>query len=209
MDHLARVNMEARKRGLSYGKYVALAREGLVPSVPRDERTVPGPESDARTRECANCGNAFYLSARGRGSKYCSDKCYRAMNNRRQREKYIKVDRKPKPEAEKRTSAVCKQCGEEFSLENVHGSVKYCSEACRQKSHRRMERESYARKKASRAPVKQVRIGKCEHCGEVMPVTRKTRKYCSEACARAAMLAKARIRDAKRRAAKKRENEEC
>lgn len=211
MDHISKVARADRRRGMSYGKYVALVREGLMPPVPRDESESWQDRQNMKT--CAYCGEEFSVLDRGgHKAKYCSDECYRAMNNRRSREKYKKVGRQRKPKAEKPakpTTAVCATCGKKFSLEGKHHAVRYCSEECRKSADNRRAKEAYEQAKAEGRTRRKPKFGACLFCGARMQITQKTKKYCSLECARGANLAKVKQWKKDHKAKAGEEQEEC
>lgn len=200
---------------MSYGKYVALVRDGLMPTVPRSEMQC---EQDDTTKECAYCGGKFSVLSRGRYAKYCSGDCYRKMNNRRAREKYEKIGRPKKKTEDAKPKSVkdfvfqertqnCQFCGAEFDMEDFRGNRKYCSERCRRDSANRAARMRYTPGKATRK--KKPKTARCGVCGKEFTVSAHSRKYCSGECARSAILAHARARDAQRREKARKEIEEC
>lgn len=194
MDHLSKVAKEARAMGLSYGKYVALVREGLI-----QPKLEPKPEPDAKEtaqldyvrdiETCVICGKEF-RPGRGRAMT-CGPECRMELNRRRARKIY-REQRGISLELE----STCKFCGKVFSPERI--GVLYCSVKCRSGM------DNMRRRKFKPGATKI-----CAWCGKEFTISHGGTKYCGKDCYNAARIKLECERVSKRREKAKEEKENC
>jgi hypothetical protein len=88
----------------------------------------PGPYlSNYRETNCSRCGRQFF--ALGDGVSYCSSRCQQDDRNERRREQ-----RAQQRALHKRELGKCAVCGK--LVDQVRSTLRYCSNACRQKAYR-------------------------------------------------------------------------
>lgn len=117
MDLISLRNAEARKLGLSYGKYMALVRDGLIRTEiapepakgakgAKDAKEETEPEYELGTAVCAICGKEFPM--RTSKSRTCGPECRAELNRQRNRERYRRKNQGCDPKKE------CNVCGRIF-----------------------------------------------------------------------------------------------
>ena len=121
MDNLTACSIAAEKMGISYGQYMAL--QDRKPIVIEEE---PKPEPGKKVRYCKVCGKP--IRPEDWRMSFCSDFCRRVRQtenarNCARRKRGISPD----------DVLICLYCGNEFLRGDRHGSVKFCSDECRDK----------------------------------------------------------------------------
>ena len=112
MDKLARDAANARKKGMSYGQYMAQKKPDII--LPK--------KTNRKMRECQRCGKPFPLDSRGAGvKKFCSDECREKFYDERE----AKIRKEQMPEIHK----TCPICGKDFIAKS--GRYKYCGDFCK------------------------------------------------------------------------------
>jgi predicted nucleic acid-binding Zn ribbon protein len=191
-------NAEARAMGLSYGKYMALVRDGLIrteiapePAKDTKKETKPKhePEYELGTVACAICGKEFPM--RTRRSRTCGPACRAKLNLQRCRERYRRMNGGCDQKKE------CSVCGKVFIPKRM-GTL-YCTDKCREKASA-MRRRKFL-------PGTKTII--CAWCGADFSPEHGSQKYCGKDCYNAARRGKERERSAKLRAKAREEKENC
>lgn len=95
---------------------------------------------------CAECGKDMSQMPDRAGRKYCSERCYRLANYRRDRERAALAKGLPVPAP----VVCCAECGAE--MPNKAGR-KYCGKQCYRAANHRQERERYAARRQEREKV--------------------------------------------------------
>ena len=126
------------------------ARYGRAYSGPPGRAGVAGPI------ECRLCGRGF-VQPKGSLLRYCG-RCKSRISRDAARTKRVR----------------CKECGGEFTTRNR--SIRYCSDACRQKRYPQHRRHAWRRRPERSEEVE------CRICGKSFRTATLTVKYCSDAC---------------------------
>ena len=128
MDNVARINMLARQKGMSYGQYQAMLYEqrGYQPEKRKE------PEDEAEKRFCAVCGKELSKYA-NKHAKTCGIACRTELNRRRSREYYReKIAFKPDGEYE------CAYCKGKFVPTRRY--QRFCGSRCQEANKRAVRR---------------------------------------------------------------------
>ena len=153
---------EARRLGLSYGKYVALVREGLIEPLHVGEEHsgtgVPGGDlPEPEERRCVICGAVLPEDFRS-SRKTCSRECSAELNRRRNNGYYQKNIKFRATE-----KIPCLKCGELF-LPN-RKSQKFCGRVCQDSYNRARARARKNGGVVSDMAHRNYGPGKCPVCG--------------------------------------------
>ena len=168
--------LAAEKAGMSYGKYAALVREGLISCPwpedrPRDSAET-GPEQVREDRWCEVCGKTLREDAQW-NQKTCSRECSAELNRRRNFSRYQEnVKFKPREKIQ------CLKCGELF-LPN-RKSQKFCGRVCQDNYNRAKARARRNGGVISDMAHRNYGPGKCLVCGAEYI----KRSWCQQVCSR-------------------------
>lgn len=158
-DSVAMMELEGRKRGMSYGQYVAAAYYPVIIVEP-----VEGGENIRRAKlppvmpeweEAERLMRSW--DADGKGRKASGSKKAPAVDRMR----------------------TCAECGQEF--EGTSHNSKYCGEECRRRATSRQYRE---RKRGGlvRQQKAQRKVRECGMCGRAFETANPLQKYCGAEC---------------------------
>lgn len=165
MDNITYHVLEAKKLGMSYGKYMSIY--GKTPQQIEQEKVEKEKkEKEERAEnilECVICGKQFSVAI-NKGQKYCSDDCRRIGQSELALKRYYKSkgiaveDMNIAPKKQKRVviphgsievpegyvALNCKMCGKEFVVKEGRKNKIYCGAQCRRKASKML---CYAKKK--------------------------------------------------------------
>ena len=169
---------EARKRGLSYGKYVALVHDGLISRPwPEDRREAPVVEEweqQPEERLCQVCGTPipeYYRKSR----TICSPECSEELNRRRNAERYRQT-RKFVPSQK----IPCLKCGELFLQRR--SVQKFCGRVCQENYNRAKTRARRNGGILTDMTNRNYGPGECRVCGEKYTKHSWNQEVCSREC---------------------------
>lgn len=180
MDNAARINMLARRAGMSYGQYQAMIFEqnGNVAAKRQEEPEAKpkkaGPKSNGRV--CTICGKPIYGKVRGKVLT-CGADCSYQLNLQRARERYRQTH-----QIREKFTKPCIYCGAEFKTWRDY--QRFCSERCRDRYKAAVFRgvENPTAGKNSMA-TRTYGTAECEICGVSFTKRAPNQKCCSTECA--------------------------
>ena len=147
MEQLTDDAVEARKRGMSYGKYMAMKhQEQAKERIPEKENTEK--ETAKRTVLCAICGEVIHNAVRNQ--KYCTGECADIAMDRRRLESRKRRKEKPFIGVETKT---CEYCGCEYIPEDGR-KRRTCGVRCRRLLNNRETLEKYHKNRGMEMPDK-------------------------------------------------------
>lgn len=176
MDNITYCAQEAKRLGISYGKYMALygkTDEQIEREQKEAERRAEEEKANRDiTLACVICGNYFKVAI-NKGQKYCSDKCrcvgssqlalkrYYKNKGMKEEENSIALRKQQKVVIPRGHVAVpegyvarnCKQCGEEFAVKEGRKNKIYCSDRCRRRAAKQLCYAKKARLKESEISI--------------------------------------------------------
>lgn len=162
--------------GLSYGKYMALVREGLirpafVPDVEQgsQEKEKKEPQEE---RRCVICGSLLPETAR-RTDLTCSTQCSSELNRKRNRESY----RKKRSVLEDRP---CARCGKIFT--QTRKGQRFCDATCQISYNRTVMRRKRNGGDISEIMTRNYGAGVCRVCGKEFQKHSHNHSVCSWEC---------------------------
>ena len=173
MDHLTRVVLEAERRGLSYGKYVAMHHEGMIGRIDCEIAEPPVPAPSNEPRHCVVCGVELHPEAH-KNRKTCSSACSAANNRRRNLENYRKKAVAKEPVTQK-----CVRCGKPF-IKHRSNHI-FCGGACRKAQTQDiiMGRNAGSNQEAK---IRNYGSAVCRVCGAEFIKRSHNSEICSAAC---------------------------
>lgn len=165
MDNLTRNVLEAQKRGMSYGQYMAWKREHGIDT----PKPAPKPKHEpqlVKVGVCVVCGKDIMRENRKGKPNTCSQACAEERNRRTARQRYYEL-----PAGKVRLK--CPECGKEFL--GKYGR-KFCSEECRRAVNKRQTIERYHRLKSKTSDRE------CPWCKEEFTPKNGNQIYCCKFC---------------------------
>ena len=136
MDQLTEDAVDARKKGMSYGKYMAMKQQE------QDKERMPEKEkTDKKTVLCAICGAVIQNAVRNQ--KYCTGECADIAMDRQRLESRKRRKENPFIGVETKT---CEYCGCEYIPDDGR-KRRTCGVRCRRLLNNRETLEKYHKKR--------------------------------------------------------------
>ena len=174
MDLISLRNAEARKLGLSYGKYMAMVRAGMLEEKYPDPKKKAQAEEKTEERLCEICGGPMPEGARS-ATKTCGPVCSYELNRRRNQKAYM-----AKRQLQAMHERACLRCEKIFLPSRV--DQKFCSAECGKAYRTIVQRRIRNGETISDLRVRSYGIGVCSVCGDKFQKHSANHAVCSREC---------------------------